>query len=93
MVCPQKKLGYSQAVRHRTLTPALPWFESRYPSHLKIISVYYSELSIHKSVFGFCTQESKTLLILSVFFILETMVVVYPSSDELYQKRRSRTSP
>ena len=28
-------LGYSQAVRHQTLTLTFPWFESRYPSHLQ----------------------------------------------------------
>jgi hypothetical protein len=27
-------LGYSQAVRHQTLTLASPWFKSTYPSHL-----------------------------------------------------------
>ena len=27
-------LGYSQAVRHQTLTLASPWSESRYPSHI-----------------------------------------------------------
>ena len=26
-------LGYSQAVRHQTLTLTFPWFESTYPSH------------------------------------------------------------
>ena len=31
------RLGYSQVVRQRTLTPSLPWFESRYPSHLTVI--------------------------------------------------------
>ncbi len=29
-------LGYSQAVRQQTLNLPFPWFESTYPSHMKI---------------------------------------------------------
>ncbi len=29
-------LGHSQAVRQQTLNLPFPWFESTYPSHMKI---------------------------------------------------------
>ena len=38
-------LGYRQAVRHETLTFALRWFESSYPTQLIIIPIIYIGVS------------------------------------------------
>ena len=43
-------LGYSQAVRHHTLTVTSPWFKSRYPSQIDPLAQSVEHLTFNQGV-------------------------------------------
>ncbi len=53
-------LGYSQAVRQRTLTPSSRWFESSYPNHVAASCISLAAIFIGVSICSFhCASSEK----------------------------------
>ncbi len=51
-------LGYSQAVRQRTLTPSSRWFESSYPSHTNVYRLFGRRFFMRTIPYGFADASS-----------------------------------
>ena len=70
----QKRLGYSQGVRQRTLTPSFRWFESSYPNQ-KATGFMKNPLSVMGG--GFFQRKDKSMGDHKLAWILGIVTVVY----------------